>query len=246
MEQHLASKYGSPPRGWGPRLRQRYGYALPSDFYEACVSELVVDGCRWLDVGGGRNVFANNPSLATTLAARCSALVAVDPSANVLENQWATEKVQGAIEDYSGEPFDLLTTAMVVEHVERPESFCAALARLLKPDGTCVIFTVNRWSPISLASALFPFRWHHPVKRMLWRTEESDTFPAFYRMNTRGRLRSLFAAAGLKERSFARLDDLSVTARFPYLHGLELGAWKALSAIRLPYPESCLLGIYGH
>src|SRR5947208_2800014 len=79
--------------------------------------------------------------------------------------------------------------------------------RPARPGGKVVAYTVNRWSPVSLAAKAIPFGLHHAFKRALWRTEERDTFPVAYRMNTRGALRRAFGAHGFREAGFAYLDD---------------------------------------
>src|SRR4029079_10700199 len=116
------------------------------------------DGCAWLDVGGGHNVFPDNPRLAEALASRCSVLVAVDPSPNVTKNRFASERVQALIEDYrTDRSFDLVTMRMVVEHVDDPPAVAGAVARVLRPGGIAVVLTVNRSSPLTVMSRLVPF-----------------------------------------------------------------------------------------
>ena len=117
--------------GEGPSRRKRYGYYTPDDVYEATVEKLLPAGGRWLDVGGGRDVFPTYPRLAEKLAGVAGRLVAVDPSDNVHHNPVAHERHQCLIEDYrAAEPFDLLTLRMVAEHVTDPPAAAAALGRL--------------------------------------------------------------------------------------------------------------------
>jgi SAM-dependent methyltransferase len=231
--------------GWSPRLRRRFGYFSPDDVYEALVDRLVTPGCTWMDVGCGRDLFPGNRRLAERLAARCGLLVGVDPAPTLAENPFVHERVSGALDELDDpRHFDLVTLRMVAEHVERPAQLAAALARCTRPGGRAVIYTVNRWSPVPLLTALVPFRMHQPIKRVLWRTETRDTFPTRFRMNTRRRLRSLLADAGFDEESFAYLDDCRTLGRFRALLLLELTAWAALRRLGLRYPESCLLGVY--
>lgn len=246
LEELFRSKYGDPETtGEAPRRRFRFGYFTPADIYESVVSRRVTAGCLWLDVGGGHSIFPENPGLARTLVARCAKVVAVDPSENVLRNDLVHERVQCFLEQYDpGVPFDLATMRMVVEHVERPESFVGALARLVRPGGMAVVFTVNLWSPITLLSRLVPFRLHHPIKRLFWGAEEEDTFPVCYRMNTPEVLRRLFERAGFAQQLSVKLDDLSASGQFKLLNYLELLAWRGLRRAGLRYPESCLLGVY--
>jgi SAM-dependent methyltransferase len=239
-------KYGHPEQvGWAPRRRYRFAYYLPSDVYECLVGTLVTPGCAWLDVGGGHDIFPQNPGLARELVSRSAKVVAIDPSDNVLRNRFVHERVQSTLEEYRpDQQFDLATMRMVVEHVSSPEGFVEQLARLVKPGGVAVVLTINRLSPIGLLSWLLPFRFHHPIKRFFWGGEKEDTFPVHYLMNTRPELRRLFEHVGFKEEAFARLDDLSALARFRRLYHLELLAWRGLKFAGLSYPEHCLLGVY--
>lgn len=239
-------KYCAP--GWpgpNPAMRLRFGYFTPDDHYEALVESLVTPGCRWLDVGGGRDVFPSNPALARTLADRCGHLTGVDPSPNIHENPYVHEAVESFIEDYTtAEPFDLLTLRMVAEHIAKPADAMAAMAHLLKPGGKLVVYTINRYSPISLVAWLTPFRWHHKVKKFFWNTEEKDTFPVAYKMNTRDTLAHLARVAGFRECSFRHLDDCRAFTHFKGLNFCEMVAWKMCNTLGIPYPENCLLGVY--
>ena len=79
-------KYGEPAAlGWGPAMRQRFGYYTPDDHYEAAGCELVRPATRGLDVGCGRELFPSNRALAAELAQRGARLVGVDPDATLEE-----------------------------------------------------------------------------------------------------------------------------------------------------------------
>jgi SAM-dependent methyltransferase len=239
-------KYGDPAAaGPSPRRRFRVGYFTPDDVYECLVAQLVTERTAWLDVGGGRDVFPSNPGLAQILADRCAVLVGVDPSENLNENPFVHERAVTAIEDFESErTYDLATLRMVAEHITAPEAAVASLARLVRPGGKVVVYTVNRWSPVSVLAWLIPFHLHHPLKRVFWNTEERDTFPVAYRMNTRKDLAQLFRRGGFRECHFAYLDDCRTFYRFPLLNGMELSVWRLLKGMGLNYPENCLLGVY--
>ena len=246
MDDVLLHKYGPPhAQGWGPRLRSRFQYYTPDDIYEAYVARLVEPATAWLDVGCGRDLFPSNPHLSRQLSQRCALLVGVDPSANIDENPFLHRRVKTPVEDFASDvQFDLVTMRMVAEHVPDPAAVGAVLRRSAKPGGRVVIYTVNKWSLITAASSLIPFRIHHPIKRALWGTEEQDTFPVAYRMNTRGALRSILGTAGFVEETFQLLDDCRTFARWRWLNTLELWVWKIAHAVGLHYPETCLLGVY--
>jgi SAM-dependent methyltransferase len=238
--------YGDPMgHGWRVKMHHRFGYHHPEKWYEAVVDCLVTDGCKWIDVGGGKSIFPYNPKLSKELADRCSLLVGVDPSNNIHENTFVHQQVQSVIEDFeSDDTFDLATLRMVAEHIRQPELVVRSLARLIRPGCHAVIFTPNRWSPVSIASSLIPNRWHSSITHLLWNTNKEDVFPTCYKMNSRRQLRSLFINGGFIEADFAYLANCSTLQRFrPTCFG-ELCLWRLLSAFGIPYPENDLLGIY--
>jgi SAM-dependent methyltransferase len=229
-----------------PRLWKRLGYSSPEVTYEALLAKLVLPGCRWLDVGAGRHLLPGNLALAQILAERSGLLVGVDPDEGINENPFVHQRVQGPIEDFvSSETFDLITLRMVAEHILTPDATVASFARVTKPGSKVVVFTVNRWSPVALAAWAVPFRFHYPLKRVLWGVSSGKgTFPVAYQMNTRGCLQQVFETHGFRECYFAYLDDCRTFYRAQVLHFLELMVWLALRAAGVTYPENCLLGVY--
>jgi SAM-dependent methyltransferase len=231
--------------GWGTQMRLRFDYFTPDEYYEYVVSQFASRSRAWLDVGCGRNIFPGNPKLARILADRCSFLAGLDPDRTIEENPFVHQKIRSTLDEYQADrTYDLITMRMVAEHIHNPEATIRALTRLTKPGGHVIVYTVNRWAPASIGSRVIPFRFHHPIKRWLWSTEEKDTFPVAYRMNTRSRLRLLFENHGFREANFLHLDDCRTFAHFRPLLFLELSMRRALRAVKLSYPESCLLGVY--
>ncbi len=239
-------KYGDLAKcGWSPRQRERFGYLTPDDRYELAVCKHVVPGIDWLDVGCGRFLFGSNKELAAVLATRCKSLTGIDPSPNIWDNELLQHREQCLIEDFKPDrQYDLVTLKMVVEHMTDPAGACAALARLVRPGGRAIIYTVNKWSPVTVLSAITPLAFHHVAKRILWGAEERDTFPTVYKMNTRSTLKALFGTAGFTEASFEYLSDTRTLAQFRATSWLELALWRGLRAVGAGYPENCLLGVY--
>lgn len=237
-------KYGAPEQlGPVPRAWLRHGYREPDLEYEAAVDQLVGPSTSWLDVGCGRFVLPTNTDLARELAGRCRRLVGLDPSETIAENSLVHEKFRGYVENYQGtETFDLVTLRMVAEHVEEPARLVAGLERLTHPGSIVVVYTVDARSPASLAARAVPHGLHHGIKRRLWGTEECDTFPVAYRMNTPRRLASLFETHGFRTTEVRSLADCRLFYRWPVVRNLELGFWILCRSIGLRYPECNLLG----
>jgi 2-polyprenyl-3-methyl-5-hydroxy-6-metoxy-1,4-benzoquinol methylase len=228
-----------------PRLWHRLGYISPDHYYEATVSKLVVAGSSWLDVGCGHDIFPYNRRHAEAVARRCSFVMGVDPDAAIESNPFLHERQRATIENIETDrTFDLVTMRMVAEHITHPQRAIAALHRVTRAGGKVVLFTVNRWSPASIAAALTPMSWHHFAKRLLWRSREEDTFPVAYRLNTRRQLAREFGAAGFREVAFQYLDDCRMFHRYWPIHRLDLAFWQMCRRLRLRHPENCLLGVY--
>ena len=238
-------KHGDPRTfGRGLRMQRRFDYYTPEEYYEAVVAKLVNQNSSWIDVGSGRNIFLNT-ALAKRLAERCKLLVGLDPDPNLDSNLFVHKRVNCTIEEFRNDmQFDLVTLRMVAEHLTHPLEALEVLARITQMGGKVVVYTVNCWTPAALCAWMLPLHGRHAFKYLLWRTEERDTFPVAYRMNTRRALLRLFEAVGFKEVYFAYLDDCRVFARFRPMQLLELSLWRLLNRAGLHYPENCLLGVY--
>jgi SAM-dependent methyltransferase len=86
----------------------------------------------------------------------------------------------------------------LLEHVEDPASVFSEVGRVLRPGGTFVIVTPNKWDYVSLFSAAIPDAWHPWLVGRLTGQREHKTVPTLYRANTLGTLRRLSADAGLR------------------------------------------------
>jgi SAM-dependent methyltransferase len=246
LERSFTLKYGAPDRCfWGPRMRWRSGYFTPDDHYEALLDTLVRPGTAWLDVGCGRFLFPSHPNLARELADRSGDLTGLDPDPTLEENPYTHHKVRATFDDWTPDRrYDLVSMRMVAEHVEFPERIAASLASCTAPGGHVVIYTVHRFAPVPLMTSIWPFALRHGVKRWLWGTEEKDTFPTFFRMNTRRSLERLLTRAGFESAGCELLDDCRTLARFKVGQRFELGLRRLMRAVGLRYPEVCILGVW--
>jgi 2-polyprenyl-3-methyl-5-hydroxy-6-metoxy-1,4-benzoquinol methylase len=168
--------------------------------------------------------------------------VGVDPDGNLEENPYVHERVKSTIDRFQSDRlFDLVTMRMVAEHVTDPDATVASLACLMRSGGKVVVYTVDKRTPTAIAAKVVPFPLHHVFKKILWKTEEKDTFPVAYLMNSREELTRVFGRHGFRETYFARLDDCRVSGRFRALHYIELSLRRVFRALRIKYPEYCIL-----
>lgn len=88
--------------------------------------------------------------------------------------------------------FSLIFSRSVFEHLAQPEVVMQEFQRVLRPNGTCIILTPNKFDYSSIVAALTP-QWFHQwfVRKIYSSAAVYDTFPTLYRANTPGFFRSL-------------------------------------------------------
>lgn len=225
------------------KLDKLFGYVQPSYKYEAVVKSYIDGETLWLDVGGGTAPFPHNDRLSSELTSACKQFEVLDPSDNIKLNTYASKKHLCSIEDLKPlYKYDLITMRMVAEHVENPDDAFIKVKNLLKPGGVFVIYTVNKYAPITILNKFMPSNLRHKIKKALWNVDEKDTFKALYKMNTRTELSRL--SRGMSEHEFYRADDVSLFRKFPPLHFLALCLWRAYRLTSLPFPEHNIIAVY--
>lgn len=151
-----------------------------------------------LDVGCGRGSVADHADgpLFHDLRGPGRTVVGIDvdeaAAANPIVDEFRLIPVEGRwpVADAS---MDLAVSDWVLEHVDDPPAFVAELARVLRPGGVFVGRTVNRRSPMALASRSIPNDKHSGLlSRLQPRRQARDVFPTRYRMNTARDLRAVF------------------------------------------------------
>ena len=163
--------------------------------YQDIIADLVTPQTLLLDLGCGRM------SLAAEQIQRARRSVGVDLSfADLQHNRVVTYPVlaDGAALPFPDSAFDLIVSQWAVEHLERPEPVFAQIARVLRPGGSCVLFTTNANNYIPMLSRLLSGQSRGGLIARLLRRAEHESFPTFYRANTAARLSKLSQRAGLR------------------------------------------------
>jgi SAM-dependent methyltransferase len=106
------------------------------------------------------------------------------------------------------ERYGAIVSDYVLEHVEHPVALVREIKRVLKPGGVFVFRTPCLWYYVCLAARLTPHSVHMRLANWLRNLPEEaeDPYPTYYRMNTRRKLRKLFAREGFIRKDFRSIE----------------------------------------
>jgi SAM-dependent methyltransferase len=94
--------------------------------------------------------------------------------------------------------FDVAVLRSVTEHLAAPAGAFAEIARVLRPGGSALILSPNRWHYASVAGRILPEGAARRLLRFIFGETVYDNFPTYYRANTRRAVRRLAEGAGLE------------------------------------------------
>lgn len=182
---------------------------FPSDTHPYRVLERRIDALTGpekavLEIGCGRTA----PVL-TGMKGRARSLAGIDlvdftvddPDIRLFRNDAADMR------DIADASVDLAFSRSVMEHVPDVAGCYREIHRVLRPGGRYVFLTPNFWDYASLISYAIPNRFHQSIVNATEGRDEDDTFPTFYRSNTRGAIARLAAAHGLAVDRFEHLGQ---------------------------------------
>jgi SAM-dependent methyltransferase len=157
-----------------------------------------------LEIGCGRSA-----PLLKTLRGRVGSLIGIDlvdftieePDIRLFNNDIADMK------DIADGSVDFAFSRSVMEHVREIDRCYAELHRILKPGGLYVFLTPNFWDYGSLISHFTPNRFHQRIVRYAEGRAEENTFPTFYRSNTRRSIERLAKAHDFHVKTFDYLGQ---------------------------------------
>jgi len=163
--------------------------------YQEIIASLLEAQTTLLDLGCGRDSLAAEQLRAAQLS------VGVD--LDLLDLQHNRSVAYHALANGEGLPFaaasfDLLISQWVIEHLEYPQRVFLEIARVLRPGGHAVLFTTNARNYIPLATRLVPQKLQGQLLERFLRRPTHESFPTFYRANTRRKLALLAQRAGLQ------------------------------------------------
>ncbi|MDP6966584.1 MAG: class I SAM-dependent methyltransferase [Candidatus Marinimicrobia bacterium] len=160
-----------------PHFRQRW------EAYDDLLTTHLTEKSKWLDIGCGRNEavfrFGNRGRLAIGL------------DIQIAENRHPVPFLQADMQHlpFRSDSFDLITLRFVVEHLPDTETGFADIERVLKQNGKVIVITTNVWSPFVAFARLLPYRLKQKMLRSLYKVEEEDILPTYYRFNSASQMR---------------------------------------------------------
>lgn len=213
--------------GRNAALIQRYfpGYRPPGLKYQAVLDQHVGPDTVWLELGCGKRI-CKDERLNRELPERARLVVGVDLDPELSRHGTIRNLVRcdAAALPFRDGVFTLVSSSMVLEHLEHPDIVFAEIARVCVPGGRFVVFTPNLLNYGMLVSALTPYRFHLLYKKLTyylargeWRDHEEDLFPTWYRANSVRRLKRLVERAAFR---VERLERLSMAHSFGFVRPL--------------------------
>lgn len=180
------------------RLKEKFYSALKYDndiFFLDMVENHIESGYIVLDLGAGAGrKFIYDLK---TKVGSSGQIIGADFDKRVLGNPLLHKGVvlNDSILPFHDDTFDVVFARYVLEHVAKPDEFLVEVYRILKPGGSFLFLTPNKWHYVCIAARCTPERFHEFYNKRRGR-EETDTFPTVYYLNTRSALRHHLKKAG--------------------------------------------------
>lgn len=221
--------------------RLRPGWADSTALYADLILRHTSADTRILDIGCGHAprlgaVYSTTPhtfGLEPDISALAKNTVAAAPVAGVA----------GAI-PFRSDYFDVVVSAWVIEHLDRPLEAFREAHRVLKPGGKLIFLTPNAWNYNAWLIRAIPNRLHPLLVRRLYQRSESDTYPVRYRANSVRALERLLLPLGFSRSELILNGDPTYIAFNRPLFRLGCLIERALDWKPLNFARVHLIGVY--
>ena len=169
-------------------------YKGENDFFNSQVLSCLSSSDVVLDAGCGSGCRSN-----LNLKGRAQTVIGVDIDDELRKNQSLHHSIWGRLDSLplQSNSINLIICRYVAEHLSQPLTVFLEFARVLRKGGRIVLLTPNQWHYVSLISRLSPF-WFHRWFNSSYGVAEEETFPTYYRCNSRCRLIKLAEQADLR------------------------------------------------
>jgi 2-polyprenyl-3-methyl-5-hydroxy-6-metoxy-1,4-benzoquinol methylase len=176
-----------------------------ADIYKEEVKKYVTSESVILDIGCGHSTFMGDVYSVAKMT------IGQDPDQKALEeNTIVKRKILGYLDSLSqleDNSIDIITSSWVLEHLPDPDKLFRQIRRLLKPNGVFISLTPNKYSLITTISRSIPNQYHARLVKSMWGRAEEDTYPTFYKINTKVALKKYTLRHNLKIKKIKYLKD---------------------------------------
>jgi len=213
--------------------------------------EVLKDNCQfnyvWLDLGCGHQLFSPwRYEQEKDLVKGSKAIIGLDYDFYSLTKHRTIEnKVRADISNlpFAEDSFDLITSNMVFEHINRPEVQLREIYRILKPGGKLIFHTPNVLSYATLMARLVPERIKNKLVFLLQGRKDEDVFPAFYKINSKSKIEKLGKQAGFRIKKIMMVCSSAQFIIIPPIVFLELLWIRLLMTKRMKWLRTNIIAI---
>jgi ubiquinone/menaquinone biosynthesis C-methylase UbiE len=179
-------------------------------------------GTQWLDVGCGRRLIpqwmGGHTEWEARLVARAGMLAGVDPDFPALrDNQSCRFKANADATalPFADGSFDLVTSNMVFEHIERPLPALIEIRRVLRRGGQLLVLTPNWLDIVTIAAHVIPNRIHPAIVSRIETRGAADVYPTHFRFNRPRTVVACLREAGFKHWRIEQLEHPDAYSHVP-------------------------------
>ena len=188
------------------QLLEKYyrGQQFHDAIYQTRIRKYLRRGQRVLDAGCGRYMrfckeFSNTAEM-----------VGIDIETTLeTTNQGYPFAVRGDLSrlPFASNQFDMVISRSVVEHLREPLTVFREFWRVLRPGGTVILITPNKYDYVSIVASLTPYWLHQRLVSRIFQVPADDIFPTFYRANTVATIRKTLTAAKFFQRELDTINQ---------------------------------------
>jgi len=202
------------------------GLKYSQDIYEEVIKTYVKPNVEWLDLGCGHRILPPwRGKEERMLIGNCKNIVGIDYDLHSLKkNNSIHGKVRGNITElpFKNNSFDLITSNMVIEHLDNPDVQFAEINRVLKIGGIFVFHTPNKYGYAVILKQFVPNILVEKLVFLLEGRKEDDVFETHYKANSRRKIDNLVKNNGFDIIKVKYLVTSAQFIIFPPLVILEL------------------------
>ncbi|MDQ3009088.1 MAG: methyltransferase domain-containing protein [Acidobacteriota bacterium] len=200
----------------------------------------------WLDVGCGRHLIpqwmGGHVEWEAKLVARVGLLAGIDPDLAALRDNDSCplkSKADATALPFADGSFDLVTSNMVFEHVEKPLASLNEIRRVLRPGGRLLVLTPNWLDIVTIAARMVPNRFHPAIISRIETRGAADVYPTYFRFNRPRTVEACLREAGFKQWRIEQIEHPDAYSHVPVAAHVE-SAWHR-AAHRWPALRGVLL-----